>query len=38
MHELSCEVARCGIRSQYPDANDEEVERHLRRRLRLART
>jgi len=36
LHRLSCEVAREGIRRQRPDASDEEVERILRERLRLA--
>ena len=38
LHELSCDVAREGIRRQYPSATPEEVERHLRRRLELARS
>ena len=37
LHELSCEVAREGIRRQHPDADAAEVERLLRRRLELAR-
>jgi hypothetical protein len=37
LHELSCEVAREGIRQQHPQATSEEVERRLRERLRLAR-
>ena len=37
LHELSCNVAREGIRSQNPDADEAEVERQLRRRLELAR-
>jgi Rv0078B-related antitoxin len=37
LHELSCEVAREGIRRQHPAANPEEVERLLHRRLELAR-
>lgn len=37
LHELSCEVAREGIRAQHPDADDAEVERLLHRRLELAR-
>lgn len=37
LHELSCNVAREGIRRQHPDADDAEVERQLRRRLELAR-
>jgi len=38
LHELSCNVAREGIRRQNPNANEAEVERLLRERLRLART
>jgi len=37
LHELSCNVARAGIRHQHPDATDDEVERLLRKRLELAR-
>ena len=37
LHELSCNVAREGIRQQHPEANDAEVERQLRQRLELAR-
>ncbi len=37
LHELSCEVAREGIRRQHPEADAAEVERLLRRRLSLAR-
>jgi hypothetical protein len=37
LHELSCNVAREGIRQQNPSANEAEVERLLRRRLELAR-
>jgi hypothetical protein len=36
LHELSCNVAREGIRHQNPQADEEEVERKLRRRLQLA--
>ena len=36
LHELSCNVAREGIRHQNPQADDGEVERKLRQRLRLA--
>jgi len=35
LHELSCDVAREGIRSQYPDASAEEVERRLSERIKL---
>jgi hypothetical protein len=38
LHELSCEVAREGIRHQHPDADAEEVERLLRHRIALGRT
>jgi hypothetical protein len=37
LHELSCDVAREGIRRQNPKADAAEVERLLRRRLELAR-
>ena len=37
LHELSCNVAREGIRYQNPNAEPAEVERLLRRRLELAR-
>jgi hypothetical protein len=37
LHELSCNVAREGIRHQNPGADEAEVERLLRRRLELAR-
>jgi hypothetical protein len=36
LHELSCEIAREGIRSQFPDASIEEVERKLKERIKLA--
>lgn len=35
LHELSCNVAREGIRHQNPQADEAEVERELRQRLRL---
>jgi len=35
LHELACDVAREGIRSRHPNADDDEVERHLRSRLAL---
>jgi hypothetical protein len=38
LHELSCEVAREGIRHQHPNADAEEVERLLRHRIALGRT
>ena len=37
LHELSCDIAREGIRRQNPKADAAEVERLLRRRLELAR-
>ena len=33
LHEFVCDVARAGIRRQFPEANAEEVERHLRKRI-----
>lgn len=35
MYELSCEVAREGIRMQHPEANETQVEEFLRQRLQL---
>ena len=37
LHEMSCEIAREGIRRQHPKANPAEVERLLHHRLELAR-
>src|SRR5262245_57715040 len=36
LHELSCEMARVGIRHQHPGATEEEVNRLLQQRLELA--
>jgi cytochrome b561 len=36
LHELSCNVAREGIRHQNPTADEVEVERLLHRRIELA--
>lgn len=36
LHELSCNVAREGIRAQFLNADESEVERRLRERLKLA--
>jgi hypothetical protein len=36
LHEFSCEVAREGIRHQFPEADETEIERRLRERLRAA--
>jgi hypothetical protein len=38
LHELSCEVARNGIRHQHPEASADEVERFLQERIALAQT
>jgi len=38
LHELSCDVAREGIRRQHPNADAEEVERLLRQRIELSRS
>lgn len=37
LHEMSCDIAREGIRHAHPGAGHAEVERLLRRRLELAR-
>ena len=37
LHEMSCDIAREGIRHQHPKADAVEVERLLRHRLELAR-
>ncbi len=37
LHKLSCDVAREGIRRQFPAATEAEVEAHLRRRIELSR-
>ena len=37
LHEMSCNIARAGIRRQHPEANATEVERFLHARLKLAR-
>lgn len=37
LHEMSCDIAREGIRHAHPDAAAAEVERLLHRRLELAR-
>jgi hypothetical protein len=36
LHELSCDIAREGIRRQHPNADETKVERLLRQRLTLA--
>jgi hypothetical protein len=37
LHEMSCSIARQGIRRQPPEANEAEVEKFLHARLKLAR-
>jgi hypothetical protein len=37
LHEMSCEIAREGIRRQHPGADVAEVERLLRERIELER-
>jgi hypothetical protein len=37
LHEMSCEIARAGIRRQHPEANEAEVEHFLRQRIELER-
>ncbi len=37
LHEMSCNIAREGIRRQHPDADETEVEKFLHARLKLAR-
>jgi type II secretory pathway predicted ATPase ExeA len=37
LHEMSCNIAREGIRRQNPNADAAEVERLLRHRIKLAR-
>jgi len=38
LHELACEVSRCGIRYQHPEASPEEVEQLLQDRIALAQS
>jgi len=37
LHDVSCDIAREGIRHDHPEADPAEVERLLRRRLELSR-
>ena len=37
LHEMSCDIAREGIRRQNPEADTAEVERLLHHRLELVR-
>ena len=36
LHELACEIARAGIKNQYPAADAAGIERLLNQRLSLA--
>jgi hypothetical protein len=36
LHEMSCDIAREGIRAQFPGLGKAEVERKLKERIRLA--
>ena len=36
LHAFSCDVAREGIRHQFPEAEETEIERRLRQRLKAA--
>ena len=38
LHEMSCDIAREGIRRAHPEADASEVERLLRSRVELARS
>ncbi len=37
LHALACDVAREGIRREFPEADAAQVEEHLRRRLEAIR-
>ncbi len=37
LHEFACNVAREGIRRQFPNATEEEVEQQLRHRIEQGR-
>ncbi len=36
LFDYACEITKAGIRHQFPDADEEEVQRILRERLALA--
>ncbi len=36
LHAFACEVAREGIRQQYPTSDEQEIDRRLRQRLAAA--
>lgn len=37
LHELACDIAREGIRAQFPEADNAQIERLLHQRLELGR-
>jgi hypothetical protein len=37
LHQLSCDIALEGIRRQFPQADEAEVDRRLRQRIQAAR-
>ena len=37
LHEFACDIAREGIRRQFPEATADEIEQHLRHRIELSR-
>jgi hypothetical protein len=37
LFDMACRISRCGIRSQFPDADEQQVEELLRQRLAIAR-
>ena len=37
LFDLNCQIMRSGIRAQFPDFDEERVEKELRRRLAIAR-
>ncbi|MSR56972.1 MAG: hypothetical protein EXS05_04795 [Planctomycetaceae bacterium] len=37
LHEFACDISRAGIRRQFPDADDSEVQRLLCERIKLSR-
>jgi len=37
LHALSCDLSREGIRRQHPDADNAEIDRLLRERIRAGR-
>jgi hypothetical protein len=37
LHQFACDVTRAGIRRQFPDASEGEIEQRLRRWVELSR-